>query len=161
MTKRKLQINPVSIDSRSPKKLRNNSDQSPSAGDSISASLPPKFWLLKSEPEEYSVDDLAQSNDSTGFWDGVRNFQARNNLKRMVPGEKILFYHSSCKVPAIVGIASVVSDAVPDSSALNPGHKYFDPKSDPENPKWFGLEIKFDRKLKRPITLQELKTYRS
>jgi predicted RNA-binding protein with PUA-like domain len=68
---------------------------------------------------------------------------------------------SSCKVPAIVGIASVFSSAVPDISALNPGHKYFDPKSDPENPKWFGLEIKFDRKLRRPITLQELKAHRS
>jgi predicted RNA-binding protein with PUA-like domain len=64
-------------------------------------------------------------------------------------------------VPAIVGIASVVSNAVPDCSALNPAHKYFDPKCDPENPKWFGLEIKFIRKLKRPITLQELKTHRS
>jgi predicted RNA-binding protein with PUA-like domain len=69
-------------------------------------------------------------------------------------------YYSSCKVPAIVGIASVVSNAVPDCSALNPEHKYFDPKSDPENPRWFGLEIKFDRKLRRPITLQELKKYR-
>mmetsp|Transcript_80184 Transcript_80184/g.214768 ORF Transcript_80184/g.214768 Transcript_80184/m.214768 type:complete len:262 (+) Transcript_80184:301-1086(+) len=133
-----------------------------------SSSLPPnqssshnkKFWLLKSEPDEYSIDDLASQPDKIGFWDGIRNFQARNFILRMSAGEQIFFYHSSCKTPAIVGIASVASPARPDPTALDPAHKYFDAGSDAKKPRWFGVDIKFEKKLENSITLELLKTFR-
>ncbi|KAJ1480048.1 PUA-like domain-containing protein, partial [Baffinella frigidus] len=117
-------------------------------------------WLLKSEPDEYSWDHLKGERDSTGFWDGVRNHQAKNILKSMKIGDQAFFYHSSCKVPGIVGIAEVCSEAVPDHTALDVGHKHFDAKSDPAKPTWVGLHVKTVRQLKRQVTLTELKTHK-
>jgi len=116
------------------------------------------YWLMKSEPDAFSIDDLKSMPGRTEHWDGVRNYQARNMMRDdMKKGDKVFFYHSNCEVPGIVGIAEVVREAYPDHTAFDPESKYFDPKSDPENPRWFMVDVKFKRKLKRTISLQELK----
>lgn len=117
-----------------------------------------KYWLFKSEPDDFSIDDLAASDNQTTFWFGIRNYQARNFIRdELHPGDQILFYHSSCAVPAVVGTATVVSEALPDNSAFNTESPYFDPKSDPSNPRWFGVEIRFASKFAAPVTLRFLK----
>ncbi|MDH5328133.1 MAG: EVE domain-containing protein [Gammaproteobacteria bacterium] len=117
-----------------------------------------KYWLMKSEPDTFSIDDLANRPDQTEHWDGVRNYQARNMMRDdMRPGDKIFFYHSNCKEPGIVGIAKVVKAGYPDFTAFDSQQKYFDPKSDPNNPRWYMVDVQFVRKLKRTITLTELK----
>jgi len=118
------------------------------------------LWLIKSEPDEYSLDDLKNEENSIGFWDGVRNLQARNLLQKMKLGDQCFFYHSSCKVPGIVGIAEVVEEATPDLSAFDETSKNFDPKSDKDKPRWFGVRVQYKRELKRKITLEELKKFK-
>ena len=119
-----------------------------------------KYWLLKSEPDEYSIDDLANEPRKTTHWDGVRNYQARNMMRDdMKRGDRIFFYHSNCQPPGIVGIARVARKAYPDHTAFDPDDKHFDPKSDPDNPRWFMVDVAFVRKLKRKITLEELRKY--
>ena len=113
------------------------------------------YWLVKSEPFKYSWDDLVK--DGSTYWDGVRNYQARNNLKLMKKGDLVFFYHSNCKVPGIVGIAEVVKESYPDFTSWNPESNYFDPKSTADSPRWFMVDIKFKRQLKRTISLNELK----
>ncbi|MDJ0654965.1 MAG: EVE domain-containing protein [Xanthomonadales bacterium] len=116
------------------------------------------YWLVKSEPDAFSIDDLAAMPRKTEHWDGVRNYQARNFMRDgMKKGDQVFFYHSNCKVPGIVGIAEVVKEAYPDHTAFDPDAKYYDPKSDPDNPRWLMVDIKLKRKLKRTISLQELK----
>lgn len=116
------------------------------------------YWLLKSEPGEFSIDDLRQRPRGTEPWSGVRNYQARNMLReQMQRGDQVFFYHSSCKQPGIVGIATVVREGYPDDSAFDPRDPHYDPGSDPQNPRWYMVDIKFVRKLKRTISLQELK----
>ena len=116
------------------------------------------YWLLKSEPDVFGIDDLARRPRQTEHWDGVRNYQARNMLRDEVKrGDQVFFYHSNCAEPGIVGIATVVKEGYPDFTSWDPASKYFDPKSTPANPRWFMVDIKFVRKLKRVITLQELK----
>ena len=118
------------------------------------------YWLLKSEPDAFSIDDLMHRPNQTEHWDGVRNYQARNMLRdQMKKGDKAFFYHSNCKVPGIVGIIRIVKEGYPDYTALDPESKYYDPKSDPDNPRWFMVDVKFERKLNRNISLEELKTY--
>ena len=118
-----------------------------------------KYWLIKSEPEAFSLDDLIQCPNQTEPWDGVRNYQARNMMRdEMQVGHQVFFYHSACKEPAIVGIAEVVTEGYPDDTAFDPEAKYYDPKSDPDNPRWYRVDVRFVRKLKRPISLKELKT---
>lgn len=118
------------------------------------------YWLMKTEPEVYSIDDLMKAKNKTGHWDGVRNYQARNMMRDdMREGDQIFFYHSNCKEPGIAGIARVVKQAYPDHTAFDPEQKYFDPKSDPQNPRWFMVDVQYVRKLKRVITLQELKEH--
>ena len=118
------------------------------------------YWLMKSEPEEFSIDDLAARPQQTEPWDGVRNYQARNMMRdQMKIGDQVFFYHSNTKPPGIVGIAEVVREGYPDSTAFDKTDKHYDPKSDPENPRWFHVDVKFRRKLKRTITLTELKQY--
>ena len=108
-----------------------------------------KYWLMKSEPDAFGIDDLAARPGKREHWDGVRNYQARNFMRDdMKKGDKVLFYHSSCAEPGVVGVAKVVKEAYPDPSALNPESKYFDPKSDPDNPRWFMVDIKFVKKFK-------------
>jgi len=116
------------------------------------------YWLMKSEPDAYSIDDLAR--DKTEPWDGIRNYQARNMMRDdMKIGDDVLFYHSSCKVPAVVGLAKVASGAYPDPTQFDPRSKYYDEKSDQDDPRWLLVDVKFVRKLKRPITLKELKEH--
>ena len=115
-----------------------------------------KHWLMKSEPDEFSIDDLEKLGQSQ--WDGVRNYQARNFMREMNTGDLVFFYHSSCKLPAIVGIAEVVKEAYPDHTSWDPNSPYFDPKSTEESPRWDMVEIKFTRKASRIFSLQEMKT---
>ena len=111
---------------------------------------------MKSEPDAYGIDDLAR--DRREPWDGIRNYQARNMMRDdMRIGDKVFFYHSNCKEPGIVGIAKVVSDAYPDPTQFDPESQYFDPKSSEEAPRWLLVDAEFVRKLKRTITLAELK----
>lgn len=119
-----------------------------------------KYWLLKSEPDAYSIDDLMAQPQHTDYWDGVRNYQARNLMRNdMKTGDQGFFYHSSCAEPGIVGIVQIVREAYPDFTAFDASSNYYDPKSSPENPRWFMVDVKFLRKLKRPLPLQELKQH--
>ncbi len=115
------------------------------------------YWLMKSEPATYGIDDLRAQPGKRDHWDGVRNYQARNYMREMRKGDLVFFYHSNCAVPAIVGIAEVVRAAYPDHTAWDPDSKYFDPGSTPDNPRWFMVDIRYRRKLKREIPLSELK----
>ncbi len=118
-----------------------------------------QYWLMKSEPDTFGIDDLAQRPNGTEPWDGVRNYQARNMMRdQMRVGDGILFYHSNCKQPGVVGIAEVVREGYPDHTAWNPESNYHDPKSTPNNPRWYMVDVRFVRKLKRTITLEELKS---
>ncbi len=114
------------------------------------------YWLMKSEPDVFSIDDLKRKKKEA--WDGVRNFQARNYLRSMAVGDQVLFYHSSCAVPGIVGTAKVSKPAFPDPTQFNPDSDYFDPTSPPDNPRWSAVEVAFVSKLKSALTLDELKT---
>ncbi|MFZ2451385.1 MAG: EVE domain-containing protein [Methylovulum miyakonense] len=116
------------------------------------------YWLMKSEPDAFSVTDLANRPGQTEPWDGVRNYQARNMMRdAMKLGDQIFFYHSNCTEPGIVGIMAVAKEGYPDDSAFDPDDKHFDPKSDPANPRWIRVDVKYVRTLARTITLQELK----
>jgi len=116
------------------------------------------YWLMKSEPDVFSIDDLKNRPKQTEPWDGVRNYQARNMLRdEMKKGDLSFFYQSSCEVPGITGIMEIVKEGYPDLTAFNPKHKYYDPKSKPENPTWYLVDVIFKRKLKRVITLTELR----
>ena len=113
---------------------------------------------MKSEPDAYSIDDLER--DGTEPWDGIRNYQSRNMMRDdMQIGDRVLFYHSSCKVPAVVGIAKVASAPYPDPTQFDPRSKYYDEKSSEETPRWILVDIAFERKTKRPIPLKELKEH--
>jgi len=117
-----------------------------------------KYWLMKSEPTSYSIDDLAR--DRRTHWDGVRNYQARNMLRdEITKGDLVFFYHSNCEEPGITGIAKVVRNAYPDHTAFDPDDHHFDPGSDPEAPRWFMVDLAFQRKLKRTLALSELKEF--
>jgi predicted RNA-binding protein with PUA-like domain len=113
---------------------------------------------MKSEPNDYSIDDLESDNKEP--WDGIRNYQVRNMIRDdMNVGDRAFFYHSSCKVPSVVGIMTIVSEAYPDPTQFDPGDKHFDQKSNAEEPRWLLVDVEFERKLKRPITLKELKDH--
>src|SRR3954462_13803281 len=116
-----------------------------------------QYWLVKSEPDVFSYDDLAASPKRTTYWDGVRNYAARNHLRAMKKGDLVFFYHSMATPAAIVGVAEVVKEAYPDHTALDPKSDYFDPKSKKEDPTWFMVDLKAVEKLKRPVTLDEIK----
>jgi len=116
------------------------------------------YWLMKSEPGEFGIDDLASRPNQTEHWDGVRNYQARNMMRDgMKTGDLVFFYHSNCATPGIVGIARIAREAYPDPTASDPGSKHFDPSSKPDNPRWFMVDVQFVRKLNSTITLAELK----
>ncbi|MDD4915358.1 MAG: EVE domain-containing protein [Methylococcales bacterium] len=117
-----------------------------------------QYWLMKSEPEAFSIDDLRDRPQQTEHWDGVRNYQARNMMRdQMKVDDQVFFYHSNCEEPGIVGIARVVRESYPDFTAFDPDDKHFDPKSHPDKPVWFMVDIGFVRKLSRTISLRELK----
>ena len=115
------------------------------------------YWLVKSEPETFSFDDLLELPGKTTHWDGVRNYAARNHLQAMKKGDGVLFYHSSAKPATIVGLAEVAREAYPDSSAFDKSDSHFDPKSKPDAPTWFMVDIKGVEPLARQITLDEVK----
>ncbi len=116
------------------------------------------YWLMKSEPGEFSIDDLEARPDQTEHWDGVRNYQARNMMRdEMKRGDLVFFYHSNTDVPGIVGVAEVAREGYPDHTAFDPNDPHYDPKSDPATPRWFMVDVRFKRKLKRTISLTELK----
>ena len=116
-----------------------------------------KYWLMKSEPTDFSIDDLEKSK--TIDWYGIRNYQARNFMRDdMSLGDQAFFYHSNCKTPGIVGIMEVCQLAYPDKLQFIKNHKYFDPKSDPENPRWLNVDVKFIKKTKL-LGLQDIRTY--
>lgn len=118
------------------------------------------YWLVKSEPDSFSIDDLGKAPKQTTAWDGVRNFQARNMLRdSMKKGDLAFFYHSSCAVPGIAGIVSIVRGGYPDVTAFDPKHHHYDADSKPAAPRWFVVDLKLKRKLKRVITLDELRKY--
>ena len=119
-----------------------------------------KYWLIKSEPDAYSIDDLER--DSVEMWDGIRNYKARNTMRDdMKVGDKVFFYHSSCKEPGIVGIAKVASKPYPDPTQFDKKSKYFDPKSSKDDPRWYLVDMAFVRKTKRNLTLTEIKAQKS
>lgn len=115
-----------------------------------------QYWLMKSEPGEYSIDDLKR--DKVEPWDGVRNYQARNMMRDdMKKGDLAFMYHSNCDEIGIVGIMTIARQSYPDYTAFDREDKHYDPKSDPENPRWFMVDVRYKRKLKRTITLSELR----
>ena len=115
-----------------------------------------KYWLMKSEPEAYSIDDLKR--DKREPWDGIRNYQARNMMRDdMKVGDLAFFYHSNCKEPGIVGVMKVASEPYPDPTQFDKKSKYFDPKSNKDDPRWCLVDVAYKRKLKRTITLAEIK----
>ena len=118
------------------------------------------YWLMKSEPDTFGIDDLYNKPGRTEHWDGVRNYQARNMMRDdMKLGDQVFFYHSNCAVPGIVGIMEVVREGYPDFSAFDPDDPHFDPKSDPSHPRWMMVDVRYVRTLSRVISLKELKAY--
>lgn len=117
-----------------------------------------KYWLMKSEPSSFSIDDLRNRPGTTDYWDGVRNYQARNMLRdEMQPGDLAFFYHSSCATPAIVGTLEIISVGYPDHTAFDPEHHHYDPDSSPDEPRWYMVDVRLKKKFKYPITLTALK----
>ncbi len=116
------------------------------------------YWLVKSEPDVFSIDDLAKAKNQTTHWDGVRNYQARNTLRdSMKLGDRVLFYHSNATPPAIVGIARIVKEGYVDHTAFDPKDDHYDPKSKKDNPTWYMVDIQFEQKFAQPLTLPMLK----
>ena len=117
-----------------------------------------KFWLMKSEPEEFGIEDLKRVR--TEPWDGVRNYQARNMMRdEMKKGDKVFFYHSNCDEPGVYGVMRIKREAYPDHTAFDPDDKHYEPKSDPDNPRWFMVDVGYVRKFKQPVTLRTMREY--
>ena len=119
------------------------------------------IWLMKSEPDVYSFDDLKKAKNKTTMWEGVRNYQARNFMRdSMSKGDTVLFYHSNCPEPGIVGLAEITSrSAYPDPAQFDPESKYHDPKADPQNPRWLVVDVRYRKNLIHPVTLKEIKDH--
>lgn len=116
------------------------------------------YWLVKSESSVFSIDDLEKAENGTTYWDGVRNYQARNFLRdQMKIGDKVLFYHSNSEPNAVVGICEVVKEGYPDFTQFDAENKHYDPKADPKNPTWYMVDVKFVKKFKKAVTLEEIK----
>ena len=118
------------------------------------------YWLMKSEPDCFSIDDLAKRPKQTSPWDGVRNYQVRNMFRdNMKEGDLAFFYHSSCPEPGIYGVMEIASNAYPDPTQFDPKADHYDAGSKPEEPRWLLVDVKFQRKLKRPVLLPEIRTH--
>jgi len=116
------------------------------------------YWLFKSEPDVFSIDHLAGAPDQTTFWDGVRNYQARNFLRDTVKkGDKVLYYHSNTEPNTVVGVCEVVREGYPDHTQFDPENDHYDPKSSPAQPTWYMVDIQLKQKFKTPVTLQAIK----
>jgi predicted RNA-binding protein with PUA-like domain len=119
-----------------------------------------QFWLLKTEPDTFGIDDLERAPRKTTSWDGVRNYQARNMLRdQMQRGDQAFLYHSSCATPGITGIVEVVKPGYPDATAFDRRHHHHDPDSDSDNPRWYMVDVRLVRRLPRVITLDELREH--
>lgn len=119
-----------------------------------------KYWLLKTEPATFSVEDLERAPGRTTCWDGVRNYQARNMLRDAIRrGDRAFLYHSSCEVPGIAGIVEIVREGYPDTTAFDRRHPHFDPDSDPSSPRWYMVDVRLLRRTKRIIGLDELRAH--
>jgi predicted RNA-binding protein with PUA-like domain len=119
-----------------------------------------KHWLFKTEPDTFGIDDLARATDATTAWDGVRNYQARNMLRDEIEsGDLGFFYHSSCEIPGIVGIVRVVRGGYPDKSAFDRRSRYYDEESDRDAPRWYCVDVRLERRIEPPITLEELRKH--
>ena len=116
-----------------------------------------RYWLMKSEPRVFSIDDLARAPGQTTCWDGVRNYQARNFMRAMAVGDLVLFYHSNAEPPAVVGIAEVVRTAYPDQTQFEKSHHHYDPASDPALPRWEMVDIRHRQTFKRALPLDQLR----
>lgn len=114
------------------------------------------YWLMKSEPSVFGIDHLIERK--VALWDGVRNYQARNFLRQMQKGDLAFFYHSNCEVPGIVGLMRIAKEGYPDPTQFDPEHKYFDPKSPADNPRWTGVDVEFVEKFSDTLSLADLKT---
>jgi len=131
------------------KKLQNSR---PERGDRVG------YWLVKSEPDCFSIDDLLAAKGRTTYWDGVRNYQARNMLRdQMKLGDRVLFYHSNAKPPGIAGVAEVVREGYPDTTAFDVKHEHYDPKSKPDSPTWYRVDLKLVAKFPRELSLPALR----
>ena len=118
-----------------------------------------KYWLVKSEPDAFSFNDLKKSKNQITYWDGVRNYQARNFLRdEMKKGDQVLFYHSNCDLLAVMGICEVVKEGYPDHTQFDQDNDHYDPKADPKNPAWFMVDVKFAKDFKTPVTLDAVKS---
>ena len=115
----------------------------------------PNYWLMKSEPDAYSINTL--ENENVTLWDGIRNYQARNFMRAMEVGDKVFFYHSNCKPPGIVGLMEVIDKRITDPTQFDKDSKYYDPKSSVSNPRWDCVKVKFIRKAKQILSLPQLK----
>lgn len=117
-----------------------------------------KYWLVKTEPESFSIQDLAKSPQKTTCWSGVRNYQARNYMRdEMQVGDRVLFYHSSTDPPAVVGTAKVVREGYPDPTSWDKSDDHYDPASSPEKPRWFMVDIQLDQIFRQPLPLESLR----
>jgi predicted RNA-binding protein with PUA-like domain len=116
------------------------------------------YWIFKSEPDEFGIDHLAAQPKTTARWDGIRNYQARNNLRDLVKkGDRVLFYHSSCKLIGVAGTMEVVKAAYPDPAQFDPKSKYHDAKSDPANPRWYCVDVRLVEKFPEVIAIKTMK----
>ena len=119
-----------------------------------------KYWLFKSEPEEFSIEDLAKRPKQTEHWDGVRNYQARNFMRdEMKVGDLGLFYHSNCDTVGVVGVCEITREAYPDPTSWEKGHKHFDEKSSPDNPRWIMVDVTWKETFPRTVSLDEIKAH--
>jgi predicted RNA-binding protein with PUA-like domain len=114
-------------------------------------------WLMKSDPAVFPFAALKSRPHSTDHWEGVRNYEARNYMRKMKKGDLVLFYHSNCETPGVVGIAEVVREAYPDHTAFDPASHYYDPKSRPDNPRWFMVDVRWKKAFRRIVALREIR----
>lgn len=119
-----------------------------------------KYWLMKSEPSTFGIEDLKRAKNRTTGWDGVRNYQARNFLRdEMKNGDLAFFYHSSCEQPGIAGIVKITREAYPDRSAFDPKDHHYDPDSDPKNPRWYAVDVTLEQIFEEVLTLESLRSH--
>jgi predicted RNA-binding protein with PUA-like domain len=118
------------------------------------------YWLMKTEPSTFSIDDLAKAPKRTTCWDGVRNYQVRNMLRdQFAVGDLAFIYHSSCDIPGVVGVMKVVSKGYPDATAFDRKHAHYDPESDPKAPRWYMVDVRLEQRFSRVISLDELRRH--
>jgi len=115
------------------------------------------YWLMKTEPDAFGIADLKKRRKQTEHWDGVRNYQARNFMRAMQPGDQAFFYHSSCAEPGIAGIVEIVCAAYPDFTAFDPKNPHYDPRSMAAKPVWYMVDVKLAREFEQPVTLARIK----